>query len=161
MSAEDNNNGLNFGLLPLALSVAGFIVSLTLEFLLPLAFLPAFLSPGWQIVVGPSLVALGIALMVWAMMTLRRAGTTFNPSEPTTKMVASGPFGFSRNPMYLTLLIFQAGIATSFSLEWGLVLLPVVCLALDRLVIVSEERYLASRFGKDFEDYRAKVRRWI
>ena len=160
MSAEDNVS-LDLGPLPLALSGAGFLVSITLEFVLPLAFLPAFLSPGWQIVVGPALIALGLALMIWAMVTLRRAGTGFNPSDPTAVLVTDGPFRFSRNPMYLTLLLFQAGIATTFSLGWGFVLLPVVWLALDRLVIVREERYLKALFGETFAGYRRKVRRWL
>lgn len=161
MSAEGNTEELDIGILPLALSAAGFIVSLTLEFVLPLRFLPVFLSPGWQLLVGPALFAFALALMVWAMVTLKRAGTAFNPSEPTTRIVANGPFGFSRNPMYLTLLIFQAGVATCFSLEWGLVLLPVVWLALDRLVVVREEAYLNGAFGEAYRTYQARTRRWI
>jgi protein-S-isoprenylcysteine O-methyltransferase Ste14 len=161
MNAKDRTNGLDVGILPLALSAGGFAVSLILEWVLPIGFLPAFLSPGWQLVAGPALFAFGLYLMIWAMWTLKRAGTGFNPTDPTTAIVTDGPFRFSRNPMYVTLLFFQAGVATSFSLEWGLVLLPLVWLALDRLVVVREEAYLDALFTQTYRAYRARVRRWL
>lgn len=102
-----------------------------------------------------------LALGVWAVWTFRRAGTTPDPRGDVTVFVTAGPFRFSRNPMYLTNVILQIGVALVLDNAWILLLVPVTWLVLDRVVIAGEERYLAAKYGSAFDEYRRRVRRWL
>ncbi len=103
----------------------------------------------------------GLALGIWAVLSFRRAGTTPDPHGEVTAFVTSGPLRFSRNPMYLTNVVFQIGVALLLDNAWILMLVPVTWLLLDRVVIAGEERYLSSKFGQTFDEYRRRVRRWL
>ncbi|HEU5040160.1 MAG TPA: isoprenylcysteine carboxylmethyltransferase family protein, partial [Gemmatimonadales bacterium] len=77
------------------------------------------------------------------------------------RLVTDGPYRFTRNPMYLGFTLwYLAGTAWVNSL-WLLVLLPVVLLVMQRGVITREEAYLERRFGREYTEYRARVRRWL
>ena len=110
----------------------------------------------------------GIALMlVWALGTATafgrflRARTTILPFRPSSSLVTTGPYRFTRNPMYVSLAALYTGGALTLNALWPLLLLPVVLVVVDRAVIRREERYLTSAFGKDYEAYRSRVRRWL
>ena len=90
-----------------------------------------------------------------------RHKTTFTTHGCTTKLITRGFFCYSRNPLYLSLLIVMAAIASYSNSLWLLFLLPVLILALNRFVIVHEEKYLEEKFGDDYLNYKRKVRRWI
>jgi len=110
---------------------------------------------------GGALIAVALALGGWAVWTFRRAGTTPDPRGEVTAFVVAGPFRFSRNPMYVTNILVQAGLALVLGNAWILVLAPVTWLLLDRVVIAGEERYLAARYGTVYDEYRRRVRRWL
>ena len=76
-------------------------------------------------------------------------------------IVATGPFRFTRNPMYLSLLVLYVGATFAFRLPWALVLLVPVFLALHFGVIIPEEQYLEATFGEPYRSYRRRVRRWF
>jgi protein-S-isoprenylcysteine O-methyltransferase Ste14 len=76
-------------------------------------------------------------------------------------LVTSGPYRFSRNPMYVGLSALYLGLALLFNVAWPLALFPVVVMALFRLVIRREERYLAEAFGETYALYAQRVRRWL
>jgi protein-S-isoprenylcysteine O-methyltransferase Ste14 len=116
---------------------------------------PALLLAGWL----PG--ALGLGVMLWAMLTFRRARTSLLPFRPATAMVTSGPYRFSRNPMYLGLTLLYVGLSFLTRMAWPLVMLPFALWALTALVIRREEWYLAAEFGPAYADYRKRVRRWI
>lgn len=105
----------------------------------------------------------GLVLGIAAMRTFSRAGTTVNPMKPqaTTVLVTHGVYRFSRNPMYVSLLLYLAGFAL-FLANWaspvGLLLFIIY---MNRFQIAPEERVLEERFGGDFDAYRRTVRRWI
>jgi protein-S-isoprenylcysteine O-methyltransferase Ste14 len=140
-------------LLYLGLLVVGLVLS---------ALFPTpLLSGGLPVVLGVLLVALGLGVGAWAAVTMRRAGESPNPTEPTRTLVVSGPFRFSRNPLYLALTLLDAGIALAFSSLWALALLVIVLVIMDRRVIASEERYLHGQFGERYAQYTARVRRWL
>jgi protein-S-isoprenylcysteine O-methyltransferase Ste14 len=137
--------------------VAGFLAGVGLE----LAF-PIEPPPGEVRIVGAVAgVALWLALDGAATLLFRRAGTSMIPFKPSTALVTSGPYRFSRNPMYLGMVFLYAGVALALGLVWPLIVLPVVILAVDQLVIAIEEAYLVRRFGQEYCDYMWRARRWL
>ena len=88
------------------------------------------------------------------------AGTTTWAGQGAAVLVTSGPFGWSRNPFYVGLLLVLAGVVVAFSLDWGIVTVPLVWVALDRVVVPREEAMLRERFA-GFDAYARRVRRWV
>jgi protein-S-isoprenylcysteine O-methyltransferase Ste14 len=110
--------------------------------------------------IGVVLVLVASGLFISAIRTLRKAGTSVPGNRPTTAVVRAGPYRFSRNPVYLAFTLFQVGVAAWInSLAVLLMLLP--ALALMRVVIQREERYLEARFPSDYLPYKRAVRRWL
>ena len=81
--------------------------------------------------------------------------------EPTTAIVVHGPYRFTRNPMYVSLVGLYAGVTLFVNSAWPLILLPAVVLLVQRQVIAREEAYLEAKFGEEYRAYKARVRRWI
>jgi protein-S-isoprenylcysteine O-methyltransferase Ste14 len=92
---------------------------------------------------------------------MQAAGTNVNPALPTTAIVASGPFRFSRNPLYLALTLLYLGLTLAFNTWWGIVVLIPVLIIMHRGVVLREERYLEQKFGETYRHYRSKVRRYL
>jgi len=105
------------------------------------------------------------ALMVGvpAVLGFRRANTTVNPLKPeaSTALVTGGVFRWTRNPMYLAMLLLLIAWACIVSNWAALAMLPLFVAYLNRFQIRPEERALQARFGAEFESYRRKVRRWL
>lgn len=131
------------------------------EWLFPLALLPAtaFLSP--MSLIGLVLVATGLSLEIVAAQQLTAADASTRPNGAATALVTTGIYRWSRNPFYIGILLLVAGVMMGFSLDWGVVFLPLLWLGLDRLVIPVEERRLEGAFGPDFRDYAANTKRWL
>lgn len=142
---------------PPLLYVAGFLGGVGLELAVPIGALPLALA------LLSGLIGFGswLALDGPAMILFRRAGTSMVPMRPTTVLVTSGPYRVTRNPMYVGMAALYLGLALALGVIWALALLPVVLLAVDRLVIVREERYLDTKFGEAYRDYKSRVRRWL
>ena len=118
------------------------------------------LPPAWSHLLGPLLLVLGF-LGLPAVLAFRRAGTHPEPWKPTTALVVTGPYRFSRNPMYVGMTLFYLGISLWVNSLWPLLLLPLVLVVVRRGVIAREEAYLERRFGDEYRNYRARVRRWL
>jgi protein-S-isoprenylcysteine O-methyltransferase Ste14 len=144
-------------LFPPLFMIVGVLLGLGVQRLRPLLFVPRP-AGRW---IGGSLMAGALALGIWAVLSFRRAGTTPDPHGDVTAFVTSGPFRFSRNPMYLTNVVFQIGAALLLDNAWILMLVPVTWLLLDRVVIAGEERYLTNKYGQTYDEYRRRVRRWL
>jgi protein-S-isoprenylcysteine O-methyltransferase Ste14 len=137
--------------------LAGFGAGIALEIPFPIDRPPAVLT-----VIGAVIcVGLWLALDGVAMISFRRAGTSMVPMNPTTALVTSGPYRFTRNPMYVGMAFLYAAFALAFGVIWALVVLPLVLIAVDRLVIAREEPYLEARFRDEYRDYKRRVRRWL
>lgn len=91
----------------------------------------------------------------------RRIGTAVEPWKPATALATKGLYGLSRNPIYLGFAITYVGLSIAMDSIAALVLLAPCLWVVDRFVIRREERYLAAKFGPDYEAYRARVRRWL
>ena len=98
-----------------------------------------------------------------AVFGFHRAKTTVNPLKPeaSTALVTGGVYRWTRNPMYLAMLLVLIGWACIVSNWAALAILPLFVIYLNRFQIEPEERALQSRFGAEFESYRRKVRRWL
>ncbi|OGN43158.1 MAG: isoprenylcysteine carboxyl methyltransferase [Caulobacterales bacterium RIFCSPHIGHO2_01_FULL_70_19] len=91
----------------------------------------------------------------------RRIGTAVEPWKPSTALATKGLYGLSRNPIYLGFAITYVGLSIAMDSVAALVLLVPCLWVVDRFVIRREERYLAAKFGADYEAYRVRVRRWL
>lgn len=114
-----------------------------------------------QTTIGTLLILSGFALMASGIVTFARARTAIYPNQPARQLVTSGPYRFTRNPMYLGLTVAYLGAACVLNSAWVIVLLPLVLIALYVLVVRREERYLYAAFGDAYKSYRRRVRRWI
>ena len=92
---------------------------------------------------------------------MRRAGTNISPSRPTTILVTSGPFRFSRNPLYVAGAVLLLGLALALNNLWGILALIPLSLVMHYGVILKEERYLDEKFGAPYRQYRLTVRRYF
>jgi len=111
--------------------------------------------------VGAAVLVAGLALDAAGVAAVIAHRTTIVPHRPVAKLITSGIYRLSRNPMYTGLAIMVAGGALVAGTWWPLVFLPLALLAVKRLVIQPEETYLAERYGSIYADYRLRVRRWL
>ena len=157
-SAKDHPEVIVF---PPVIPVGGLVLGLILEHFFPVAAKVDWPPPVWRGFVGIALLLVGIAFMVSARVTLKKAGTNVHPGSPALHLVESGPFRRSRNPMYLGGNLVLVGLSLVFRLYWIPVLMPVLIMICHYGVILREEAYLERRFGQVYIDYKARVRRWL
>ncbi len=146
---------------PPAVPLITVLLGVALQYVLPIhiGFFPAAVarySLGALIVVGA---VLGLGLR--SVLLVRRSGQSENPWKPTTQIIDQGPFGISRNPMYLQMVLVCVGFSVLLWNTWILLLTPLCGWALQSLVISKEEAYLESKFGDSYAAYKRRVRRWI
>ena len=111
--------------------------------------------------IGLAIGVAGVALLVWAIVTLRRHGTTVLPDVGATTLVTDGPYWRYRNPIYLADAMVLLGIAELTKNVWFVAATVGFVALVTWLAILPEERHLERRFGKAYTDYKAKSRRWI
>jgi len=140
--------------------VAAIAVAAVLAYVVPLPWLP---PPTSDILfaVGCLLVVGALAMDIAAMRTLSRHKTTVMPNKASAHLVTDGPFGFTRNPIYLGNTMLTIGIGLINGSLWFLPAALVAAFATQKLAIEREERHLDARFGKRYRDYCKRVRRWI
>lgn len=110
---------------------------------------------------GTTFILLGILLNFWADLVLRRNKTTVKPYERPSKLITAGPFRFSRNPIYLGLLLIILGVFIILGSLITIIFPIVFIILMDVLFIRKEEKMLEKRFGKKYLEYKQRVRRWI
>jgi protein-S-isoprenylcysteine O-methyltransferase Ste14 len=142
---------------PPAISIVALLLSWGMERLWPIELnWPVWTRwVGWVLFLTPPLLAFSAA------RTLRRHQTPVNPRGEVTTIVASGPFRYTRNPMYLSLLVLYVGGMLAFRLPWAAAFLVPVFLALHFGVIIPEEKHLEAAFGEPYRLYKQRVRRWL
>ncbi len=116
---------------------------------------PPFSRFGWLVIAG------GIALAAWGRLRFARAGTAVVPFSPSTALVTDGPFRFTRNPMYLgMMLVLIGGFVLAGSLG-SLVVIPVFFWWIHTRFVLPEEDHMADHFGDAYRAYQRRVRRWL
>ena len=142
---------------PLAWALA-VIAGLVLDWLAPLPFLPDDWPAG---LLGAVVFVLALVLAIWAIDTMTRAGTNVPTNRPTTAIVESGPYRFTRNPIYLGMFGGQIALGIAFDNPWLLLLMALFALVIRYGVVAREEAYLERMFGDAYRGYRRRVRRWL
>ena len=142
---------------PIAWAVA-VLVGSGLNWLMPLPFIPAAVPAGG---LGAMVFALALALVAWAIVTMTRAGSNVPTSLPTTTIVNTGPYRFTRNPIYLGMVLGLIGLAIALNSLWLLLMLVPFALVIRYGVVTREEVYLERKFGDIYRGYRSRVRRWL
>ena len=137
--------------------LSSIALGVILHFVWPISVLPRGLTPG----LGATVVLLAIGLFLFAIRTFRAAGTPVPGNRPTTTIVRTGPYRFSRNPIYLAFSLLQLGIALWVNSLWMVLTLLASVTLMSLVVIPREERYLEARFPSEYHPYKASVRRWL
>lgn len=112
-------------------------------------------------IAGAGLSLLGIGTAASAVSTMFRLGTTPDPHQPVTALAESGPYRFTRNPIYLSMIFLYSGVALLANAIWGLIFAPLMVVAFNRGIVFREEAYLEQKFGRFYQDYKTRVPRWI
>lgn len=104
---------------------------------------------------------LGIALDLWCFVIFRQQRTAILPHQGANQFVVKGPYRWSRNPMYLGLIMIHVGASIATGILWHVATLIPAVIAIRFYVIAREEQHLLARFGSDYRDYCEKVPRWF
>jgi protein-S-isoprenylcysteine O-methyltransferase Ste14 len=142
-------------------AAVAIVLVVALEWIAPLSLLPdrALLSP--LTLIGLIIAIGGLVLEVAAARELARSGTTTRPNGAPAALATSGVFLYSRNPFYVGIIALLAGAFVGFSLDWAVVAIPALWLALDRFVVPFEERRLEAAFGDAWRAYTSATSRWL
>jgi protein-S-isoprenylcysteine O-methyltransferase Ste14 len=114
-----------------------------------------------DLALGLLLIALGTVLAFSAQAIFRKRGTTTVPFEKPSSLVTSGPYGFTRNPMYVGLALVYLGVAATRGEVWPVIVLPLLLAYVNFVVIPVEEGRLYDVFGEKYQRYTENVRRWL
>ena len=136
------------------------LAAIILHQLLPLKLPVASLAPA-MIAVGVALIIAGLGLVILARCAFAQRGQPTDPGRPTSSIVTTGVFSISRNPLYLGGVCVLVGLALTLNLPWMLLMLIPALIACHIVLIVPEERYLATKFGAEYQRYAASVHRWL
>jgi protein-S-isoprenylcysteine O-methyltransferase Ste14 len=142
---------------PAALLAGVLLASFLLDLVWPISFVPV----GYTLPGGIALIFLAVNLMAFAAKEMIRIKTTLSLQTPATDLATSGVFAWSRNPIYLGMVLLCAGVAVFINSLWTLLFAIAFAAVLQKGVIGPEEAYLERRFGQRYLDYKARVRRWI
>jgi protein-S-isoprenylcysteine O-methyltransferase Ste14 len=140
----------------------------------PLVFLCAILlglalNRAWSLpfrpsslwLLGPVVIVSAVLLFVLSFREFRAAGTSVRGTERTTAIVRTGPYRFSRNPIYLSFILLVIGLSLWLDNLWLLVTLVPALGFIAAVVIPREERFLERNFHDQYSSYKATVRRWL
>lgn len=136
-------------------AVSGALLELSAPLAWPAGGAIAFLAAGIV------LAAVGLSLFIWAGVTFARHRTTVLPHKAASALVTSGPFAFSRNPIYLADTMFFLAAGLILHSLWLMLAGIAFAVLVTLLGILPEERHLEAKFGQAYRDYKARTRRWI
>ena len=160
MFHDESTDTAGIRILPPLIYLGGLILGYAIWW-----FWPVPIAPGeWSFTIriaGGVAVLLGLWVGLSAVTVFRRIGEDPNPMAPTNALTFEGPYRFTRNPMYVGMALLQVGLALAGNALWPLVALVPVLWIVRTEVIDKEEQYLERKFGQQYRDYKARVRRWI
>lgn len=149
----------NFPWPPVVLAIC-LLAGIAAEMLVPLGWTRGAAA---DILQGAGLFAIGIAALLYffSIREMRRHKTTVRPDAGADHLVMTGPFAFSRNPIYLGNVLLLTGLGLLFGNAWLFLAALLCAIGEQKLAIEREEAHLELKFGKSWRDYRKRVRRWI
>ncbi len=157
VESEAKAEGANLGWVrPPLVYFSSIVAGAVLNLIWPLSFTVPAARP-----IGSTMVLVSGLVFLVSIRELRTSGTPVRGNQPTTTIVRTGPYRFSRNPVYLSFFLLQLGIAVWIGCVWMLATLVPAAGLVSRIVIPREERYLERRFGPQYLSYRTAVRRWL
>ena len=141
---------------PLVTLIFGFIIFLTKNIFPKIKIYN-------NIVLGSLFILIGILIASSSILLFKRYRTTITPINPksATKLITSGIYKFSRNPMYFSLLLLLTGISIMINPIGGFIFIPIFILYLNLFQILPEEKAMTDLFKDEFLEYKNSVRRWI
>ena len=145
---------------PPLIALGAIVIGLLLDGLFPAYVLSVALPRGEHRLVGAVLIVVSACLAVPAILAFRRAGTHVEPWKPASALLTDGIFRFVRNPMYVALILFVAGLAILTASDWMLVMCIPLAFTLHVGVVRREERYLQQKFGTAYRRYCDSVPRY-
>ena len=153
------SDGANVRFPPPLIYVAGLAIGIGVDRILRLPTLGLPLMT--RSIAGALIAVLGFLVMFAGAGLFLRKRTAIIPFKPASSLVTSGVLGLTRNPMYLGMAIFYAGLAVVLDSLAALLVLPLVLAVVQTQVIAREEAYLERAFGREYVEYKSRVRRWI
>ena len=157
MAKEKNHPSINPVVHPPIVALIFIAIAYLLGCFVPLPFVvPLALR-----YVGLVMTFVGFLLGIGALNEFRKARTTLDPHSSVKKLVTSGIYRFTRNPIYLGFLLMVIGVPLNFGLYWGIVMVPFYMILINRLIIEHEENYLEKKFKNTYANYKSQVRRWL
>lgn len=137
--------------------VAALIVMLVLHYHLPLTqLIPAPVSYA-----GTFLIAAGFSISAWGAHSFKKADTPVRPFDKSTTLITHGLYRYTRNPMYLGMMIILLGTWILLGSLSPSIVIPVFFLIIQEGFIKHEEPFLEGIFGNEYREYKSRVRRWL
>jgi protein-S-isoprenylcysteine O-methyltransferase Ste14 len=156
-NSKPTNGGPNPGLLrPPIIFLCAILLGIALNWAWPLHFV----SPNVRLL-GPLVTACAVVFFLLSYREFRRAGTSVQGSKRSTVIVRTGPYRFSRNPIYLAFILFVIGLSVWLNNVWMLVTLVPAVGIIARIVVPREERFLERNFSDEYLSYKSSARRWF
>lgn len=138
------------------LALGAFAIGGVLHLLIPHSVIP---TP-WNLISGVVLFVVGLAILVWGILRMREIGKSPAHTDEPRELITDGPFQYSRNPLYLSLIVSYLGLTAILNSLWPLLPLVVLVWYFDRTA-KREEAYLEAKFADEFRQYSENVRRWL
>ena len=158
---EDSNDQLpdhaGVAFHPPVMLILMLVVGFGLRMALPLSFLPGEMV--W--IAGLTIVVSAFAFFFWAVFTMRQGGGSIPTGKPTDVILSNGPYGFSRNPIYASMIVLLIGVGIWANSLWFIGFAVIAVFLLSWGVISREEAYLERKFTRDYAAYKSAVRRWL
>jgi protein-S-isoprenylcysteine O-methyltransferase Ste14 len=167
MANDDRSNKAETGMVSEAANLGivrpplVYLGAIALGLLLHFVWPVRLVSRAASIPIGSTVVLVAVVLFFYAVRTFQIAGTPVPGNIPTTTIVCTGPYRFSRNPIYLSFSLLQIGVACWVNTLWLLITLILAVALMSFVVIPREEQYLETHFPSDYLPYKASVRRWL
>ena len=144
---------------PPVLFVTLILIGFLAHWLFPINLM--FYKWSTRLLTGIPLFILSGLIAINALIIMKKNKTAISFKNPTTKFIVKGSFRFTRNPLYLSLLLVMGTIVVIANSGWHLIALTVLFLFFNFCVIPQEEKYLENSFGDEYIEYKNRVRRWI
>jgi len=120
-----------------------------------------FINTNMSFIAGISIIVLSFILFGVVLLEFSRLKTSVDHRKPTNAIITTGAFRYSRNPIYISMVMLCIGISFLINSLWGFVATLLASIIITKFVIIKEETYLERKFGESYLQYRKAVRRWL